>query len=412
MIKRFIDDLGLTNEQLIEASDKNEDLLFALIENDIIKPTPKYVNRFIIRTGNVNSWYSDAFTKKIFDGSFDIELLNELNIDKLNLEKFVIPEHLQETVLTLLYNNHKKNDTVYSLLYVNQRKYAPENAVMIFDYINKQNSQPLDKVGHSQADDYTYILSGGDLEHPKLTFKTWDDFSIFNDEKYQDGLINALSYKIAFNLEYKMVLQKLLDQLGMGIIEKIIAIEPYTYTSILHDNLDIPSHTNNTKLFKEHIFTDQKVIGEIMGGVYEIGRLINFESVKNYMFGKMGVAKRHVLNKYRSNMTAENDDEIIKLYTTVTDFYLLPLVLNIDTVKKRFTNTDLIDYNALSKVDINKFNETEVVDFIVECVPTEFIMDFVSKDSPLSNNLMHGVNNYNNQLRLVEYNINLISLFI
>ena len=55
MIKRFINDLGLTHEQLIQASDKNEELLFALIENDIIKPTPKYVNRYINRTGNLNS---------------------------------------------------------------------------------------------------------------------------------------------------------------------------------------------------------------------------------------------------------------------------------------------------------------------------------------------------------------------
>jgi hypothetical protein len=270
----------------------------------------------------------------------------------------------------------------------------------------------MDKVGHSQADDYEYILNGGDLEHPKLTFKTWDDFSIFNNEKYQEGLINALSYKISFNLEYKHVLQKILDQLGMGFIEKIIAIEPYTYTSILHDNLDIPSHTNNTKLFKEHVFTHEKVIGEIMGGVYELGRLINFESVKQYMIGKCGVPKRAILNKYRSNMTAENDAEIIALYTTVTDFYLLPLVLTIDTIKKRFTNTHLIDYNALCKLDINKFNETEVVDFIVECVPSEFIMDFVTHKSNLSENLKNGVRNYNNQLRLVEYNVNLISLFI
>ncbi len=412
MIKRFINDLGLTHEQLIQASDKNEELLFALIENDIIKPTPKYVNRYINRTGNLNSWYSDAFTKKIFDGSFDIELLNSLNVNKLNLEDFIIPEHLREDVLKHLYDHHKETDTIYTLLYDNQRKYKPENAVMIYDYINAQNLQPMDKVGHSQADDYEYILNGGDLEHPKLTFKTWDDFSIFNNEKYQEGLINALSYKISFNLEYKHVLQKILDQLGMGFIEKIIAIEPYTYTSILHDNLDIPSHTNNTKLFKEHVFTHEKVIGEIMGGVYELGRLINFESVKQYMIGKCGVPKRAILNKYRSNMTAENDAEIIALYTTVTDFYLLPLVLTIDTIKKRFTNTHLIDYNALCKLDINKFNETEVVDFIVECVPSEFIMDFVTHKSNLSENLKNGVRNYNNQLRLVEYNVNLISLFI
>ena len=88
------------------------------------------------------------------------------------------------------------------------------------------------------------------------------------------------------------------------------------------------------------------------------------------------------------------------------------MVLTIDTIKKRFTNTHLIDYNALCKLDINKFNETEVVDFIVECVPSEFIMDFVTHKSNLSENLKNGVRNYNNQLRLVEYNVNLISLFI
>jgi hypothetical protein len=127
MIKRFINDLGLTHEQLIQASDKNEELLFALIENDIIKPTPKYVNRYINRTGNLNSWYSDAFTKKIFDGSFDIELLNSLNVNKLNLEDFIIPEHLREDVLKHLYDHHKETDTIYTLLYDNQRKYKPEN---------------------------------------------------------------------------------------------------------------------------------------------------------------------------------------------------------------------------------------------------------------------------------------------
>ena len=129
MIKRFINDLGLTHEQLIQASDKNEELLFALIENDIIKPTPKYVNRYINRTGNLNSWYSDAFTKKIFDGSFDIELLNSLNVNKLNLEDFIIPEHLREDVLKHLYDHHKETDTIYTLLYDNQRKYKPENAL-------------------------------------------------------------------------------------------------------------------------------------------------------------------------------------------------------------------------------------------------------------------------------------------